>query len=34
VLIYFPGGNEASGEVIEVHPPERIVFTYGSPTAS
>jgi uncharacterized protein YndB with AHSA1/START domain len=29
VLIRYPGGNEASGEVLEVHPPERIVFTYG-----
>lgn len=29
VLIRYPGGNEASGEVIEIAPPERIVFTYG-----
>jgi uncharacterized protein YndB with AHSA1/START domain len=29
VLIRFPGGNEASGEVVEVLAPERIVFTYG-----
>jgi hypothetical protein len=29
VLIRYPGGNEASGEVLEVHPPERIVFTCG-----
>lgn len=29
VLIRYPGGNEASGEVLEVHPPERLVFTYG-----
>jgi uncharacterized protein YndB with AHSA1/START domain len=29
VLIRYPGGNEASGEVLDVHPPERIVFTYG-----
>lgn len=27
--ICYPGGNEAVGEVIEVSPPERIVFTYG-----
>ena len=29
VLIRHPNGVEASGEVLEVHPPERIVFTYG-----
>jgi uncharacterized protein YndB with AHSA1/START domain len=29
VLIRFPGGNEASGSVVELRPPERIVFTYG-----
>ena len=29
VLIRYPGGTEASGEVVEVKPPERIVFTYG-----
>src|SRR5947209_19984744 len=29
MTIRYPGGNEASGEVIEVHPPNRIVFTYG-----
>src|SRR2546421_3168306 len=29
VLIRYPGGIEASGEVVEVKPPERIVFTYG-----
>jgi uncharacterized protein YndB with AHSA1/START domain len=29
MLIRYPGGNEASGEVVEVSPPERIVFTYG-----
>jgi uncharacterized protein YndB with AHSA1/START domain len=29
VLIRFPGGNEVSGEVLEVHAPDRIVFTYG-----
>ena len=27
--IRHPGGNEASGEVIEVTPPSRLVFTYG-----
>jgi uncharacterized protein YndB with AHSA1/START domain len=29
VLICNPGGVETSGEVLEVTPPERIVFTYG-----
>jgi len=29
VLIRHPGGIESSGEVVEVVPPERIVFTYG-----
>jgi uncharacterized protein YndB with AHSA1/START domain len=29
VLIRYPGGTEVSGEVLEVTPPERIVFTYG-----
>ena len=29
VLIRHPNGVEASGEVLELHPPERIVFTYG-----
>src|ERR1700689_3071664 len=29
VLIRNPGGVEALGEVLEVVPPERIVFTYG-----
>src|SRR5690348_11889052 len=29
VHIRYPGGNVASGEVLEIHPPERIVFTYG-----
>jgi uncharacterized protein YndB with AHSA1/START domain len=29
VLIRYPGGNEAAGEVLEVEAPERIVFTYG-----
>ena len=29
VFIKYPGGNEASGEVVDVAPPSRIVFTYG-----
>jgi uncharacterized protein YndB with AHSA1/START domain len=29
VLIRHPDGTETLGEVIEIHPPERIVFTYG-----
>ena len=29
LLIRYPGGVEALGEVLEVRPPERIVFTYG-----
>jgi uncharacterized protein YndB with AHSA1/START domain len=29
VLIRYPNGVEASGEVIDVAPPSRIVFTYG-----
>ena len=29
VLIRFPGDNEASGEVLEIAPHERLVFTYG-----
>jgi uncharacterized protein YndB with AHSA1/START domain len=29
MLIRHPNGVEASGEVVEVVPPERIVFTYG-----
>ena len=29
VLIRFPGDNEASGEVLEIEPHERLVFTYG-----
>lgn len=32
VLIRNPGGMEALGEVLEVLPPERIVFTYGFAT--
>lgn len=27
--IRYPDGTEASGEVVEVRPPERLVFTYG-----
>lgn len=29
LLIRFPEGTEVSGEVLEVKPPERMVFTYG-----
>jgi uncharacterized protein YndB with AHSA1/START domain len=29
MTIRYPGGREATGEVIEVSPPHRIVFTYG-----
>ena len=29
VFIKYPGGNEASGEVVDLDPPSRIVFTYG-----
>jgi len=29
MLIRYPGGLEAAGEVLEVKAPERIVFTYG-----
>ena len=29
VLIRYPDGTEAVGEVLEILPPERIVFTYG-----
>jgi uncharacterized protein YndB with AHSA1/START domain len=29
VYIRHPGGVEASGEVLEIAPPDRIVFTYG-----
>lgn len=28
-FIKYPGGNEAAGEVVEVTPPSRFVFTYG-----
>ena len=29
LLIRLPGGIDVSGEVIEVRPPERMIFTYG-----
>jgi uncharacterized protein YndB with AHSA1/START domain len=29
LLIRFPDGTEVSGEVVEVKPPERMIFTYG-----
>jgi uncharacterized protein YndB with AHSA1/START domain len=29
VFVKYPDGNEAAGEVIEITPPSRIVFTYG-----
>jgi uncharacterized protein YndB with AHSA1/START domain len=29
LLIRYPGGTEVSGEVLEVTPPQRFVFTYG-----
>lgn len=29
VLVVHPGGVEASGEVVEIVPPKRLVFTYG-----
>jgi uncharacterized protein YndB with AHSA1/START domain len=29
VLVRYPGGVEAAGEVVEVSPPSRIVFSYG-----
>ena len=29
VLIRYPGGTTASGEIVEIDPPTRIVFTYG-----
>lgn len=32
VYIRYPNGTESLGEVLEVHPPERIVFTYGYAT--
>src|SRR5262249_14445249 len=32
VLIRYPGGDTASGSVVAIEPPERIVFTYGYDT--
>lgn len=32
VHVVHPGGVEASGEVVEIQPPEQIVFTYGYAT--
>ncbi len=32
VRIRYPNGVEAAGEVVEIEPPERIVFTYGYPS--
>jgi uncharacterized protein YndB with AHSA1/START domain len=29
VLIVFPGGNQVAGEIVEIDPPSRLVFTYG-----
>ena len=29
LLIRYPGGTEAVGEVMEIQPPERLVFSYG-----
>lgn len=29
VYVRYPDGSEASGEVVEIDPPHRIVFTYG-----
>src|SRR4051812_34560192 len=29
VYIKYPGGVEVSGEVLEIQPPDRLVFTYG-----
>jgi uncharacterized protein YndB with AHSA1/START domain len=29
LLIRYPDGTEVSGEVVEVKPPERMIFTYG-----
>ena len=34
VYIRHPNGIETVGEVLEVHPPERIVFTYGYATGN
>ena len=32
VHIVHPGGNESHGEVLELDPPRRIIFTFGIPT--
>jgi len=29
ILIVYPGGTEATGEVVEMAPPEQLTFTYG-----
>ncbi len=29
ILVVHPGGVEATGEILQLEPPERIVFTYG-----
>src|SRR5687767_13407466 len=34
VRIRYPDGTEAIGEVLEVTPPERLVFTYGYATGT
>ena len=34
VLVRYPGGTEAAGEVVEVTPPSQIVFTYGYVTGA
>ena len=34
VLIRMPGGVDATGEIVEVAPPRRIVFTYGYASGS
>jgi uncharacterized protein YndB with AHSA1/START domain len=34
VVIRYPGGVEATGDVIEVAPPERLTFTYGYATGT
>jgi uncharacterized protein YndB with AHSA1/START domain len=31
LLIQYPNGISAKGEVVEIEPPRRIVFTYGTP---
>ena len=34
VLVRYPEGTEAVGEIVEIDPPSRIVFTYGYATGS